>query len=167
VIHLVNTDPPYNVKVEPRSNNAIAAGLSSFETTHHQKMDVVRHPEKAKPTGKKLRARDRPLVGCAVAASMQGSNLDGVRPVQRPRIPVMMDLADMAEHFSRAPGRCLAVSMAKPARTDESDVPGNAKALEGFHSCRTIKYGRTSRRGSGRQELQRRQGDAESLDERS
>src|SRR4029077_10704280 len=29
-IHLVNTDPPYNVKVEPRSNNAIAAGLSSF-----------------------------------------------------------------------------------------------------------------------------------------
>src|SRR5262249_20656905 len=34
-IHLVNTDPPYNVKVEPRSNNAIAAGLSSFEVTHH------------------------------------------------------------------------------------------------------------------------------------
>jgi DNA modification methylase len=29
-IHLVNTDPPYNVKVEPRSNNAIAAGLTSF-----------------------------------------------------------------------------------------------------------------------------------------
>ncbi len=49
-IHLVNTDPPYNVKVEPRSNNAIAAGLSSFEVTHHQKMDVVRHPEKAKPS---------------------------------------------------------------------------------------------------------------------
>ena len=60
-IHLVNTDPPYNVKVEPRSNNAIAAGLSSFEVTHHQKMDVVRHPEKARPTAKKLRAKDRPL----------------------------------------------------------------------------------------------------------
>ena len=29
-VHLVNTDPPYNVRVEPRSNNAIAAGLSSF-----------------------------------------------------------------------------------------------------------------------------------------
>ena len=29
-IHLVNTDPPYNVKVEPRSKNVIAAGLSSF-----------------------------------------------------------------------------------------------------------------------------------------
>jgi DNA modification methylase len=60
-IHLVNTDPPYNVKVEPRSNNAIAAGLSSFQTTHHQKLDVVRHPEKAKPIGKKMRAKDRPL----------------------------------------------------------------------------------------------------------
>ncbi|MCC6239691.1 MAG: ParB N-terminal domain-containing protein [Phycisphaerales bacterium] len=60
-IHLVNTDPPYNVKVEPRSNNAIAAGLSSFETTHHQKLDVERHPGKAKPTQKKLRAKDRPL----------------------------------------------------------------------------------------------------------
>ena len=47
-IHLVNTDPPYNVKVEPRSNNAIAAGLSSFTTTHHQKLDVTRHPGKAR-----------------------------------------------------------------------------------------------------------------------
>jgi DNA modification methylase len=61
-IHLVNTDPPYNVRVEPRSNNAIAAGLSSFESTHHQEMDLARHPEKAKPTAKKLRARDRPLI---------------------------------------------------------------------------------------------------------
>jgi len=61
-IHLVNTDPPYNVKVEPRSNNAIAAGLSSFTgTTHHQKWDVERHPEKAQPTSRKLRPRDRPL----------------------------------------------------------------------------------------------------------
>jgi DNA modification methylase len=61
-IHLVCTDPPYNVKVEPRSNNAIAAGLSSFQgTLHHQALDLARHPEKAKPTQKKLRARDRPL----------------------------------------------------------------------------------------------------------
>jgi DNA modification methylase len=48
-VHLVNTDPPYNVQVEPRSNNAIAAGLSSFEATG---------PPAA---GRKLRARDRPL----------------------------------------------------------------------------------------------------------
>jgi hypothetical protein len=62
-IDLVNMDPPYNVKVEPRSNNAIAAGNSSFAApkTHHQKFDLERHPEKAKPTQKKLRAKDRPL----------------------------------------------------------------------------------------------------------
>jgi DNA modification methylase len=62
LIHLVNTDPPYGVRVEPRSNNAIAAGLSSFAgTTHHQQLDVQRHPEKAHPTARKLRPRDRPL----------------------------------------------------------------------------------------------------------
>jgi DNA modification methylase len=77
VIHLVNTDPPYNVKVEPRSNNAIAAGLSSFQATdvarhrqegretgnltHHESFDLARHPKKSQPTHKKLRAKDRPL----------------------------------------------------------------------------------------------------------
>jgi DNA modification methylase len=87
-IHLVNTDPPYNVKVEPRSNNAIAAGITSFQSGvrspesgakrrgrgpgsglqtqdsglhHHQSMDLARHPEKAQPTTKKMRAKDRPL----------------------------------------------------------------------------------------------------------
>ncbi len=68
-IHLVNTDPPYNVKVEPRSNNAIAAGLSSFTSTQRkdtsagdqQSADLHRYPEKSKPTHKKLRAKDRPL----------------------------------------------------------------------------------------------------------
>ncbi len=59
-VHLVNMDPPYGVKVEPRSNNAIAAGLSSFTTTHHQGLDLARHPGKAKPTGQ-MRAKDRPL----------------------------------------------------------------------------------------------------------
>ena len=50
-IHLVNTDPPYNVKVEPRSNNAIAAGLSSFAgPKHHQSLDLARHlqPQQAR-----------------------------------------------------------------------------------------------------------------------
>ncbi len=71
-IHLVNTDPPYNVKVEPRSNNAIAAGLSSFPATksaveasdargmHHQGFDLARHKTKSKPTGR-MRPKDRPL----------------------------------------------------------------------------------------------------------
>jgi DNA modification methylase len=80
-IDLVNMDPPYNVKVEPRSNNAIAAGLSSFEAprhvdyrgedghrsrgreglTHHQGFDAARRPGAAQATTKKLRAKDRPL----------------------------------------------------------------------------------------------------------
>jgi DNA modification methylase len=59
-VHLVNTDPPYNVKVEPRSNNAIAAGLSSFEGSKHQQR-TDGSAEKAKPCAKKLRAKDRPL----------------------------------------------------------------------------------------------------------
>ncbi|MCW7072071.1 MAG: site-specific DNA-methyltransferase [Methanophagales archaeon] len=71
-IHLVNTDPPYNVKVEPRSKNAIAAGLSSFPAgksaieasdargVHHQGFDLARHKTKLRPTGR-MRPKDRPL----------------------------------------------------------------------------------------------------------
>ncbi len=61
IVHLVNCDPPYNVKVESRSNNAIAAGLSSYTNTHHQGFDVARDPGKAEPTTKKMRPKDRPL----------------------------------------------------------------------------------------------------------
>jgi DNA modification methylase len=64
-IHLVNTDPPYNVKVEPRSNNAIAAGLSSFPPDakpHYHGFDLARDAQKGTPTHKKLRPKDRPLV---------------------------------------------------------------------------------------------------------
>jgi DNA modification methylase len=89
-IHLVNTDPPYNVRLEPRSNNAIAAGLSSFGEhglMHHQSFDLHRAEKKrseskketkrtaskyhgfdvatggqsGKATHKKMRAKDRPL----------------------------------------------------------------------------------------------------------
>jgi DNA modification methylase len=63
------------VKVEPRSNNAIAAGLSSFAgygnkqhapgtgkgLTHHQGFDLARGKSKAHGTSKKMRAKDRPL----------------------------------------------------------------------------------------------------------
>jgi DNA modification methylase len=73
-IHLCNTDPPYNVKVEPRSNNAIAAGLSSFSNDAasgrlkqgqgNAASFGVDH-ETGKPkhaaTHKKLRPKDRPL----------------------------------------------------------------------------------------------------------
>ncbi|MBN1341568.1 MAG: ParB N-terminal domain-containing protein [Phycisphaerae bacterium] len=63
-IDLVNMDPPYNVKVEPRSKNAIAAGLSSFGESglnNHQRFDLKRGavvPDKAPA---KMRAKDRPL----------------------------------------------------------------------------------------------------------
>lgn len=63
-VQLVNTDPPYNVKVEPRSNNAIAAGLSSFPAgakPHYHGFDLARDKQKGKATHKKLRAKDRPL----------------------------------------------------------------------------------------------------------
>jgi DNA modification methylase len=61
VVALAVTDPPYNVQLEPRSNNAIAAGLSSFRPAHHQALDLARHPEKARPTDRRLRAKDRAL----------------------------------------------------------------------------------------------------------
>jgi DNA modification methylase len=76
-IHLVNCDPPYGVRDEPRSNNAIAAGLSSFELTHHQQLDLARHPQKAKPTAKKLRPRDRPLANDFVSEEAFVNLLDG------------------------------------------------------------------------------------------
>lgn len=77
-IHLVNTDPPYNVKVEPRSNNAIAAGLSSFGEpglTHHQGFDVARQGAK-KRTTTKLRPKDRPLANDFVSVEAFDKLLD-------------------------------------------------------------------------------------------
>ncbi|MHC4447654.1 MAG: DNA modification methylase [Planctomycetota bacterium] len=64
-VHLADCDPPYGVQLSPRSNNAVAAGLSSFaapQAKHHQKFDLARHPEKSKATHRKMRAKDRPLV---------------------------------------------------------------------------------------------------------
>ena len=61
-IHLVNTDPPYNVKVEPRSNNAIAAGLQSFQGT--QASSEVRRrtsPREGEADAEEVRPKDRPL----------------------------------------------------------------------------------------------------------
>ncbi len=61
-IDLVNTDPPYNVNVEPRSNNAIAAARGSAAgTLKNQHLDVARDHSKTHATGKKLRPKDRPL----------------------------------------------------------------------------------------------------------
>jgi DNA modification methylase len=56
-IDLVNTDPPYGVAVEPRSNAAIDAGLSSFER--------AAGTETKEPVRQKLRAKDRPVANDA------------------------------------------------------------------------------------------------------
>ena len=60
-VQLCNTDPPYNVKVEPRSNNAVAAGLVTG-LRPNQSRDYVADPTKATPTTTKMRAKDRPLI---------------------------------------------------------------------------------------------------------
>jgi DNA modification methylase len=64
-IALVNTDPPYNVNVEPRSNNARAAGSKALPAiakskAHLQGFDDAR-TGKVKATTTKLRAKDRVL----------------------------------------------------------------------------------------------------------
>jgi DNA modification methylase len=58
-IHLVNTDPPYNVKVASRSNNAIAA--TGDRPIGQQGMDMAIRKGEHK-VDKKLRAKDRSLV---------------------------------------------------------------------------------------------------------
>ena len=76
-IHLVNSDPPYNVSVEPRSNNAKAAALGG--KTNDAAAKKVRRGEgnagldlslgaRTKPTDKKLRPKDRPLANDFVSA---------------------------------------------------------------------------------------------------
>ena len=68
-IHLVHTDPPYNVRVEPRSQNAIAAGLSSFAGTRRlPALDLARHPKQGQGARRKLQPKDRPLANDFVSA---------------------------------------------------------------------------------------------------
>jgi len=57
-VHLVNTDPPYNVKVEPRSNNAFVVGETTF---HPVPESSGRRDQPVRATTQQLRARDRPL----------------------------------------------------------------------------------------------------------
>jgi len=64
-IALANLDPPYNVNVEPRSNNARAAGSKALPVVargkaHLQGFDDARQG-KPRPTTAKLRAKDRVL----------------------------------------------------------------------------------------------------------
>jgi len=71
-IDLVNMDPPYNVKVEPRSSTAIAAGNSSHpdlsQKMHHQGFDVARGVTDPAKARRKMRPKDRPLENDFVTA---------------------------------------------------------------------------------------------------
>ena len=58
-IHLGYCDPPYNVRVQPRSRNATSVGNSSFASC--KQPNRARHSKKSKPTTRKMRAKDRPL----------------------------------------------------------------------------------------------------------
>ena len=64
-IDLFASDPPYNVRVEPRSSTAIAAGNSSHpdlsQKMHHQGFDVARGVTDPKKARRKMRPKDRPL----------------------------------------------------------------------------------------------------------
>ena len=77
-IHLVNTDPPYNVKVEPRSNNAIAAGLSVRSRAPRITRSSTSRgiPEKSKPT-------QQEAAGQGPAAGQRLRDRRGVRPAAR------------------------------------------------------------------------------------
>ena len=59
-VHLVSTDPPYNVQVAPRSNNAVATAKAAKKYTGQQGMDAKLRGQ-THATHDKLRAKDRPL----------------------------------------------------------------------------------------------------------
>jgi DNA modification methylase len=88
-IHLANTDPPYNVKVEPRSNNAIAAGLSSFGEhglMHHQSFDLHRAEKKRNESKKETKRTTSKYHGFDVATGGQSGKATHakLRPKDRP-----------------------------------------------------------------------------------
>ncbi|MEQ9097105.1 MAG: DNA modification methylase [Phycisphaerales bacterium] len=66
-VQLVNSDPPYNVAVQPRSKNAFVTGQTNFapqkqgKTKRSRNLDGDRKAGPAKGTTAKLRAKDRPL----------------------------------------------------------------------------------------------------------
>jgi len=61
-VHLVNTDPPYGVKVAPRSGNAMVTAQAKKKYTGQQGMDAKLRG-RVHATTEKLRPKDRPLEG--------------------------------------------------------------------------------------------------------
>ncbi len=86
-IHLVNTDPPYNVKVAPRSNNAVVTAKAAKKFTGQQGMDAKLRG-KTRATTKKMRPKDRPLANDFVSdeefASLLRAWFGNIRRVLEP-----------------------------------------------------------------------------------
>ena len=65
VIDLLFTDPPYGVMVQPRSKNAIAAGLSSYGDPKSQRkqqtQSQARNNKSSSKPRQKMRPKDRPI----------------------------------------------------------------------------------------------------------
>jgi hypothetical protein len=61
-VHLVNTDPPYGVKVAPRSGNAMVTAQAKKKYTGQQGMDAKLRG-RVHATTEKMRPKDRPLEG--------------------------------------------------------------------------------------------------------
>jgi len=60
-VHLVNTDPPYNIKLEPRSNTAVALAQVTGQVQHHQAMGIALNPKlKKSPSDIKIRPKNKP-----------------------------------------------------------------------------------------------------------
>ena len=65
-VQLLCTDPPYNVSVEPRSNNGFVSGTTTFAP---RKQDGSKRAKEGPTRGttKQMRAKDRPLINDCVS----------------------------------------------------------------------------------------------------
>lgn len=66
-VHLVNTDPPYNVNAQSRTQEAVMAGMSSFE---------YYNPPKEQRKGRKITAKMRPLENDDLSEADYADRLD-------------------------------------------------------------------------------------------
>jgi DNA modification methylase len=74
-IHMVNSDPPYGVAVESRSNNSFVTGGTNFHPVVQEGRKKKRETE-VKPTTQKLRPKDRPLINDNVTEEQFAALLD-------------------------------------------------------------------------------------------
>jgi DNA modification methylase len=84
-VHLSHMDPPYNVRVEPRSNNAYVAGETTFHPVSQPEAETAKRKRSGAPPAKprvkattgKMRAKDRGLENDNVSDEEFSRLLDG------------------------------------------------------------------------------------------